>query len=68
MFFLAVPNPPSAQQAVSRNCGLGSSKILFNFAAAALVLVALETRNCKRSRCLVVRERGTPRSIIKVLF
>ena len=52
-------NPPSAQQTVSRNCGLGSSKILFNFAAAALVRVAVETRNCKRSRCLVMRQRRT---------
>jgi len=42
-FFLAVPNPPSAQQAVWRNGGLVPSKILFNFAAAVLARAVVET-------------------------
>jgi len=35
----------SAQQAVCQNGGLVSSEILFNFAALALVRVAVETRH-----------------------
>jgi len=50
------------QQAVWRNGGLGSSQILFNFAAVALVPAAMETRHCCQAAASLVAMRAQPSS------
>jgi len=46
------------QHAVWRNGGLGSSEILFNFAAMALVPATLETRHCCQAAASLAASGG----------